>query len=80
MASSKKPLKRRSVTQDREFVINHGKFEYSLDTVSENNWQLFMWLASLETVENYICLFILVWDTIPVRNSSQFSRELKEET
>ncbi|CAB4381830.1 unnamed protein product [Rhizophagus irregularis] len=80
MASSKKPLKRRSVTQDREFVINHGKIEYSLDTVSENNWQLFMWLASLETVENYICLFILVWDTIPVRNSPQFSKELREET
>ncbi|CAB5125633.1 unnamed protein product [Rhizophagus irregularis] len=80
MASSKKPLKRRSVTQDREFVINHGKIEYSLDTVSENNWQLFMWLASLETVENYICLFILVWDTIPVRNSAQFSKELREET
>ncbi|POG61147.1 hypothetical protein GLOIN_2v1706311 [Rhizophagus irregularis DAOM 181602=DAOM 197198] len=80
MASSKKPLKRRSVTQDREFVINHSKIEYSLDTVSENNWQLFMWLASLETVENYICLFILVWDTIPVRNSAQFSKELREET
>ncbi|PKY17898.1 hypothetical protein RhiirB3_404833, partial [Rhizophagus irregularis] len=43
-------------------------------------WQLFMWFASLETVENYICLFILVWDVIPVRNSPTFTRELKEET
>ncbi|PKC55391.1 hypothetical protein RhiirA1_429580, partial [Rhizophagus irregularis] len=42
--------------------------------------QLFMWFASLETVENYICLFILVWDGIPVRNSTQFTKQLKEET
>ncbi|EXX76485.1 hypothetical protein RirG_032700 [Rhizophagus irregularis DAOM 197198w] len=79
MASSQTPSKRRS-TQDREFVKNHGKNDYSLEVVHENNWQLFMWFASLETVENYICLFILVWDVIPVRNSQQFTRELKEET
>ncbi|CAB4445614.1 unnamed protein product [Rhizophagus irregularis] len=79
MASNQPSLKR-SATQDRKFVINHGKNKNSLDKVNENNWQLFMWFASLETVENYVCLFILVWDVIPVRNSSQFSRELKEET
>ncbi|RGB41355.1 hypothetical protein C1646_685575 [Rhizophagus diaphanus] len=39
-----------------------------------------MWFASLETVENYICLFILVWDVIPVRNSATYSKELREET
>ncbi|PKY56684.1 hypothetical protein RhiirA4_411324, partial [Rhizophagus irregularis] len=43
-------------------------------------WKLFMWFASLETVENYVCLFILVWDFIPVRNSPTFSKELREET
>ncbi|CAB4438871.1 unnamed protein product [Rhizophagus irregularis] len=80
MATSQTSLKRRSIAQDREVVRNHSKNEYSLDVVSENNWQLFMWFASLETIENYICLFILVWDVIPVRNSPQFSRELKEET
>ncbi|RGB22522.1 hypothetical protein C1646_730416 [Rhizophagus diaphanus] len=80
MASNNSSLKRRSAIQDREFFINHGKIEYSLDKVSENNWQLFMWLASLETVENYLCLFILVWECIPVRNSAQYSKELREET
>ncbi|RGB27132.1 hypothetical protein C1646_719422, partial [Rhizophagus diaphanus] len=43
-------------------------------------WQFFMWFASLETVENHVCLFILVWDDIPVRISPIFSRELREET
>ncbi|CAB4494374.1 unnamed protein product [Rhizophagus irregularis] len=80
MASNNPPLKRRSTTQDQEFVKTRGKNEYSLDTVSDNNWQLFMWFASLERVENYICLFILVWDGIPVRNSALFSKELREET
>ncbi|PKC15667.1 hypothetical protein RhiirA5_348780, partial [Rhizophagus irregularis] len=65
-------------TQDQEFVkpATRGKNDYSLEVVHENNWQLFMWFASLETVENYICLFILVWDVIPVRNSPTFTREL----
>ncbi|CAB5356009.1 unnamed protein product [Rhizophagus irregularis] len=80
MASSQPSLKRRSRKQDQEFIRNQSKNEYSLNTVSDNNWQLFMWFASLETVENYICLFILVWDTIPVRNSAQYSKQLKEET
>ncbi|EXX65251.1 uncharacterized protein OCT59_004844 [Rhizophagus irregularis] len=80
MASSQTPLKRRSEKQNQEFIKTRVKNEYSLDTVSDNNWQLFMWFASLETVENYICLFILVWDIIPVRNSAQFSKELREET
>ncbi|PKK66521.1 hypothetical protein RhiirC2_753327, partial [Rhizophagus irregularis] len=80
MASSQTPLKRRSKKQNQEFIKTRVKNEYSLDTVSDNNWQLFMWFASLETVENYICLFILVWDVIPVRNSAQFSKELREET
>ncbi|CAB5125325.1 unnamed protein product [Rhizophagus irregularis] len=82
MASNSSSLKRRSTTQDQEFVkpATRGKNDYSLEVVHENNWQLFMWFASLETVENYICLFILVWDVIPVRNSPTFTRELKEET
>ncbi|PKY52335.1 hypothetical protein RhiirA4_447216 [Rhizophagus irregularis] len=80
MASNQPSLKRRSKKQDQEFIRNQSKNEYSLNTVSDNNWQLFMWFASLETVENYICLFILVWDVIPVRNSAQFSKELREET
>ncbi|CAB4421905.1 unnamed protein product [Rhizophagus irregularis] len=80
MASSQPSLKRRSKKQDQEFIRNQSKNEYSLNTVSDNNWQLFMWFASLETVENYICLFILVWECIPVRNSAQYSKQLKEET
>ncbi|CAB4381860.1 unnamed protein product [Rhizophagus irregularis] len=80
MASNNPPLKRRSTTQDQEFGRTRGKNEYSLNTVNDNNWQLLMWFASLETVENYICLFILVWECIPVRNSAQYSKELREET
>ncbi|GBC41225.2 hypothetical protein GLOIN_2v1698514 [Rhizophagus irregularis DAOM 181602=DAOM 197198] len=80
MASSQPSLKQRSRKQNQEFFRDQSKNEYSLNTVSDNNWQLFMWFASLETVENYICLFILVWDGIPVRNSAQFTKQLKEET
>src|SRR3954447_10927297 len=53
---------------------------YSLDTVNKLDWELFMLLASLEAVENYIYLFIVIWDTIPVRDNAELSKEFMEET
>ena len=34
--------------------INKRKQLYSLDAVSNSDWKLFMWFASLKTIENCI--------------------------
>src|SRR3954470_11177327 len=52
---------------------------YSLDAVSNSNWKLFMWFASLRTIENCIHLFIVVWNAIPVQNSAD-TRKFNKET
>jgi hypothetical protein len=83
MSSSQTSLKRRGPKQNQEFSRNNNKNDtplYSLNAVNALDWKLFMWFASLETVENYICLFIVIWDAIPVRNNATFSKEFKEET
>ncbi|GBC08146.1 hypothetical protein RclHR1_07930003 [Rhizophagus clarus] len=86
MSSNQTTFKRRNPKQEQEFARNYNKNNkndtplYSLNTVNALDWKLFMWFASLETVENYVCLFIVVWDAIPVRNNVKFSGELREET
>ncbi|CAB4438825.1 unnamed protein product [Rhizophagus irregularis] len=85
MASSQTSSKRRGPKQVRESARNPSKNSkneplYSINTINALDWQLLMWFASLETVENYIYLFIVIWDGMPVRDRPQFSRELREET
>src|SRR4051794_15746462 len=46
-----------------------------------SDWKLFMWFASLlEKIENCIYLYIIVWNSIPVRNSTAYTKEFNEET
>ena len=54
---------------------------YTLDSVSNSDWKLFMWFASLRTIEDCVHVFIVVWDdAIPVRGKTDLTREFNEET
>src|SRR2546429_5544209 len=53
---------------------------HSLTAVSHADWKLFMWFASLKTIENCVHLFIVVWNVIPLRNRQENTREFNEET
>src|SRR5581483_4432656 len=53
---------------------------YSWGGDNSLDWKSFMWFVSLEKVENYINLFMLIWNTLPVYNNAEFSRKFEEET
>src|SRR5688572_12665232 len=78
-----KSKKQRELKGNQEFTrnCNGNKIPlYSLDKIDNFDWKLLMLLASLEKVESYIYLFIVIWNTIPVRNNAEFSSEFDKET
>ncbi|GBC08149.1 hypothetical protein RclHR1_07930006 [Rhizophagus clarus] len=64
--------------RDSQTSVGYGNTpSCSLEKVHETNWQLFMWFASLEKVESYVCLFIVSWDV--VNNAELSTKEFEEE-
>jgi hypothetical protein len=52
-------------SKDQQMVLRYDNSPlYSLDKVHLLDWKLFMWFASLKKVENYVYLFIVIWDAI----------------
>ncbi|RIA83507.1 hypothetical protein C1645_833724 [Glomus cerebriforme] len=58
------------------------EYSDSLYSTDYYDWNLFMWLASLKEIRNFIYLFIAIWDTTSLRNrkAAKLSQELTDET
>jgi hypothetical protein len=70
-------LKKRE-PKDKQMILRYDNTPlYSLDKIHVLDWKALMWFASLENAENYVSLFIVIWDAI---DGTEFSiREYKEE-
>src|SRR5687767_2945279 len=65
---------------------NSQRYPPHLEEIHRNDWKLFMWFASLKKYDNYVYLFIVVWDAISidpkndsVDNVAERSKEFNEE-
>ncbi|CAG8576780.1 12463_t:CDS:2 [Funneliformis mosseae] len=73
-------LKQREPKGEQRLMRNNDTPIYTLETVHSLDWKLFRWLASLQKVENFIYLFIVIWNSILLRNNPQILQEFIDDT
>ncbi|CAG8610118.1 12659_t:CDS:2 [Funneliformis mosseae] len=59
---------------------NNDSQIYALETIHSIDWKLFRWLASLQKVENFIYLFIVIWNSTSLRDNPQILQEFINDT
>jgi hypothetical protein len=70
-------------TSQLQFNTNRREPREYLDSLYQtdyHDWKLFMWLASLKEIKNFISLFIIIWDAISLVNYPITEQELTNET
>src|SRR4051794_2537262 len=66
-------------TMRRESHYTHYTPLYSIHKIHDNDWELLIWFASLKKIENFINLFIVVWDSTSI-NYLPLSKRFASET
>ncbi|CAG8485768.1 5119_t:CDS:1 [Funneliformis caledonium] len=73
-------LRQREPKEEQRLMCNNDTQIYALETIHSLDWKLFRWLASLQKVENFIYLFIVIWNSTSLRDNPQISQEFINDT
>ncbi|CAI2184963.1 9436_t:CDS:1 [Funneliformis geosporum] len=71
-------FKQRESKEEQHLMRNNDTPLYTLEFIDLFEWKLFRWLASLEKVENFVYLFIVIWDSISLQNPQILQEFIKD--
>src|SRR4051794_29145841 len=65
---------------NRNHNHHNGQPSHDLENIYHNDWKLFIWISSLKEFENYIYLFIIIWDVVKPRGDKvELFKEFNDE-